>query len=77
MEWSLDVESPFFVQITLLKSRSHMINILDIPLHTKLATSVSYHDISMFSVQVALYIKDLSSLVHDVMSLQSPQLPPS
>jgi hypothetical protein len=79
VEISLNKQSKLLVKLSLLWLRV-LVNIHNLPLLSKVVTSISNLDVSVFSVSVkilVLNLKDLSFFVHNESSLSSEELPPS
>ena len=77
MEWSLYIHTEVPIQLTLLGFSSPLINVDDIPLLVESIVFIVNNDISVLMINSALDIDSLSSLVDEVLSSVSEELPPS
>jgi hypothetical protein len=78
MEWSFDVESEFFIEFSLGGFTLPFVNVDNVPLLMDLSTlGFITLDVSSFSVSGSLDIKVFTSLISDIGTISSEQLPPS
>jgi hypothetical protein len=78
IEWSLDIHAIFFVELSLGGFTLPFINIDDVPLLMDLSTlGLITLDVSSFSISGSLDIKVFTSLISDIGTISSEQLPPS
>jgi len=77
MEVFLNNESEFFIHLSLLWFWFPLIDIDDVPLLVKTIVSSINSDVSVFLINITSYFHNLSSLVDDVVVLESEHLPPS
>ena len=77
MEWSLYIHTKLTIQFTLLWFCWHRVNISDSP---SLSSSTSLgvnNNVSVFRIYITLNFEDLSMIILDVSTSQSPELEPS
>jgi len=77
VEWSFNIETEVFVEFSLLWLFWVLISVDDIPLLVKSFVSAPGQNVSILAILCSLDIKYLSSLIHNIVSLIFPQLPPS
>jgi len=77
MEISFNIESELFIELTLLWFTLPFVNVHDVPLLSDLTIFVLDFNISILTINVALNLNYLSSLVGDIDVLVSEHLPPS
>ena len=77
VEWSFNIESEIFVQLSLSRFSFPFISVDDIPLLVDLSMFVPDNDVSLLSINSAMYIHNLSFLIYDESSIKSEELPPS
>jgi hypothetical protein len=77
VEWSLNIESESFIELSLSWFSLPFINIDNVPLLVKFTVLVPGDDVSVFSINTTLDVKNLSVFVLNHGSNVSPHLPPS
>jgi hypothetical protein len=77
MEWSFDIESILFIELSFSWFSLPFISIDDVPLLVDSAMLVVDNDVSVFSIMTSINIKDLSVLIDNESTVNSPHLPPS
>jgi hypothetical protein len=77
VEWSFNVKSEVFVELSLSWFTLPLVNIEDIKLLVDLSMSVVSNDVSVFIINSTLDIEDLTLFIGNLSSLSSPDLPPS
>jgi hypothetical protein len=77
VEISLNIQTEFFVELSLLWFIFHVISIDNIPLLVQSSVFVPDNDVSVLLIFVSMDIHNLSFLVDEVIALVSEELEPS
>ena len=77
VEWSFDVQTKLFIELSLNWFSWVFISIDDIPLLVETTMLVPDDNVSAFSILSTMNIKDFSTFIHNESTLLSPELPPS
>jgi hypothetical protein len=77
VEISFDIKTILFIELTLLRLTLPFISIDKVPLLVEFSVLVPDEDVSLFSINVALDIHNLSFLVDEEWRFISEHLPPS
>jgi hypothetical protein len=77
MEIFLNNESEFIVHLALLGILFPFVNIHNVPLLVKPIVSAVHTNVSVFLINITNNLHDFTSLVDDIVILESEHLPPS